>query len=146
MSDAWDGPVLHAQLNDYIVADGDVEEPTAGAVLRGLALRLIPRRTRALATSEVVDGAVEWARYDEDNQFFESVVNAGRFRLLTQVEGRGPGWSIGSSVRVEGFLVSVGPYEFEAFGLPDVRQDWFVVSTQKDASGSDYALEIRPLS
>lgn len=146
MSDGWDGRVLHALLSDYIVADGDVEEPTVAAVLRGLGLRLIPRRTSAPATSEVVDGTVEWLRYDEDNQVFESVVDAGRFRVLTQIEGRGPGWSVGSSVRVEGLLVSVGPYEFEAFGLPDIRQDWFVVSTQKDRSGSYYELEIQPLS
>ncbi|WP_157071335.1 hypothetical protein [Curtobacterium ammoniigenes] len=147
MSDEPARPLLHALLSDYIIADGDVEQPVVGAVLHRLALRVDShdQSRGSQRTPELVTGVVTWARYNRANNLFEAVVDAGVYRVLTEVKGRGPGWSVGSVVDVQGVLVSVGPYEFEAFGLPDVRQDWLVVSSHQEELGDGYELEIQPL-
>lgn len=49
----------------------------------------------------------------------------------------------GSPVVITCTLSVVADYEWDAFGLPDVRGDWLVDQVQADA-GANYLLDLKP--
>jgi hypothetical protein len=129
-----------------IVMD-DLAEPVPGELLSGLALEIVPSRFAQGAVHDlvVIDGTISWARFDSMSSVFEMVVDAEGFRLLTRV------WNpanhefprVGGEVSVEGYLCGIREYEFEAFGLPQISQDWLVDSAAQLLEGKDYLLEVR---
>lgn len=93
-----------------------------------------------------MSGTVTWARIDHANGLVESVVDLGFFPLLTQDDIGARDWQVGLPICIDGLVVSVGPYEFDAFDLPDIRRDWLVVSSRCEELSGNYVLEVQPLT
>lgn len=142
---------MHATVSDWQVADREVETPKSGGTLRNLGLRMrLPVETLALsAFSETLVGAVVWARPDDQNGLDEAVIDTGTFRFLTQAALAIDSdlLEVGSSASVTGELESVGEYEYEyqEFGLPDVRTDWRVESASQDSRSFNWRVVLTPL-
>ena len=136
---------MRAFIAEWQIADGEIAIPLAGSFLDDLALRLGPG---AQATSEdevLVEGTITWARFDERNGLLESVIAAERFSVLTQDPAtlEDPVPAVGTPVRRAGRLHSVGSYEVDAFGLPDVRQSWLVLAAER-VGLDDLMVELEP--
>lgn len=71
-----------------------------------------------------VSGVVDWVREDV---YPEVVLRFGDQEILAQGEAlRGMLFGSGSRVCAHGALRVVGDYEWEAFGIPDLRRDWLI--------------------
>lgn len=138
---------MHVVIPHLLVADGDVDEPTGGAVLR-FGVRVVdfrgaieePRRLLRL------EGRVTWARFDHSGVGAELVVATDeRFSVLTQDasvdEGTMP--RPGDLVAVEGRAVAIAGYEYVDFALPDVRTEWIVDSWSQREETLDYYVHVR---
>jgi hypothetical protein len=107
------------------VADGDLEEPRAGQLLTGLGLRLVPRvstSTGEIGSRETIAGIVRWVEETKPSATRDVSVDAGEFRVIAQTDRPADAVTVGSTVEMDGVLLSIGPYEFEECGTPDVRQ------------------------
>jgi hypothetical protein len=136
---------LRARIAGWQIVDGDVETPVAGSVLEGCALRL--HTTGHAGEDEVVvEGTITWARFDERNGLLESVITADRFTVLAQAPATpaDPLPRLGTPVRQAGRLHSIGSYEFDAFGLPDVTQSWLVLAGEK-VERDDFMVDVEPV-
>lgn len=134
---------MRIDIPDDVVIGDEIPEPLPGVVIPLMAVRLGWRWT-ADGRDEPYDGLVEWSRADELNQLFETVFTTSTFKALTQdtAEGRLP--EVGDRITLRGTLSCVRSYEFEAFDLPDVRQQWRVTSLlSHDQDG--YLIEAEPI-
>lgn len=136
---------LPVVVHQSIVYDGEVERPVTGERLTGLGLRLDERDWAEVGRPVTVTGVVRWVR--DDGQTSEAVVECDGFSVLvTTPTGRPAPGAVGGTVRVRGHLTSIGPYEFDEFGLPDVTRDWIVRSVEVTAEPMlDFLVEIDPL-
>lgn len=167
---------IWVRLADWEVVDGEVEEPTPGAVMRSTALVLDgrsvplgadvfegetvadvvladdPSSASPLVPEYVITGMVEQAE-DVSADYGRGSVHQGA-RLLMRVAGWRlyadvAGWAKDFNprsripVRVTGALGFVGSYEWDAFGLTDIRSDWSVVEVTH-LPDSDLLLNVRP--
>jgi hypothetical protein len=150
---------VQALINGWILADGDLPMPVAGETLSGLALRLSDQAIDRDQEAVAVEGVITWARLQPDslrfvphpksrrgNGMLETVIQTNGFRVLTgdACLADDPVPEVGAHVRREGYLVSVGPYEFHAFGLPDVSQNWRVLSVRDCRLPDDLLVEFEP--
>lgn len=133
-------------IYDDLVVDGEVEEPRPGVVVVVGFRAVRPWGDRAHDEMvEHVVGDVRWTRYDERGDLLETEVDAGEFRFLTQERGPAPAAVVGDRVELQTLLISVRPYEFGAFGLPDVTTEWRVLDQRPHRVGENYQVELVPL-
>jgi len=137
---------VQALILGWIIADGELATPVPGETLNGLALRLMRDVTDPGWEPVVVQGVTTWARADPDNHVVESVIETPGFRVLTQVPGSHVSVvpEVGARVECTGHLISVGAYEFESFGLPDVSQGWRVLAV-RPAGIDDVVADLEPV-
>ncbi|MEN0130867.1 MAG: hypothetical protein AAGC49_15630 [Brevundimonas sp.] len=136
---------MRAIISGWMIADGEVADPVAGKIVKDLALRLYPAPDASAVDRVVVDGATTWSRVDYHNGLVESVIAADRCRLLWEASTADESLpAIGSVVRQAGTLHSVGAYEFEYFGIPDVRQSWLVLQVER-VGVDDRMVELEPV-
>jgi hypothetical protein len=137
---------VRAQIAGWQIADGEIQVPTPGLVLRRVALRLRQAAEGSSDDLTLIEGTIAWARFDDRNGLAESVIAAEGFEVLTQeaATAADPGPEIGRAVRLAGHLYSVGSYEFEAFGLPDVAQDWTVTTVER-VGVDDFMVDLNPV-
>jgi hypothetical protein len=140
---------------DWMLSDGDLPRPVAGAVLRSVGLRL--RGGVTAAEGPTPDGVVEvladragdqgapeyaltgvasdgrdvWADYGRrwsgpDRVGAEFVLTVGGELFQVQHGALSSAVPDTSRVTVTGAFELVGEYEWEHFGLVDTRADWFV--------------------
>jgi hypothetical protein len=137
---------VRARIAGWQIADGEIEAPVPGSVLDRVALRLSQAAQDSSDHLAVIEGTISWARFDDENGFMETVVAAEGFNVLTQepATAADPVPAIGTSVRRTGRLHSVGSYEFDAFGLPDVTQAWMVLAVEP-VGIDDFMVDIDPV-
>jgi hypothetical protein len=147
---------------DRIVKDG-AAELARGAHLRGVGLRadcrrLGPARTAADGIWELVDPGGEPGpnshRYDQTGVAghaedvwsdrgpagAEFVITAGDKAFLARTAGPASEVAVASRVTAQCTLSVVAGYEWDAFGLPDLRTDWYVRRLAIEHRQIDYAL------
>lgn len=132
----------------WIVQDGAPElalgEPLRGVGLRAECRRLGPARRGADGTAEVVDpggppgpgshryeltgvaGPAEDVRTERGAVGAEFVITAGDQVFLARTAGPASEVAVGSRVTAQCTFSVVADYEWDAFGLPDLRTDWYV--------------------
>ncbi|MGQ0845683.1 MAG: hypothetical protein ACT4QF_16295 [Sporichthyaceae bacterium] len=135
-------------IQGWLIADGDVEEPVPGRMIHGLAVRLTKDSYKVQRDPIEFGGVVEWVRGDSANGLVETVIAANGLRLLTSEPSASADSlpAIGAQVSVVGYLTSVGQYEFEAFGLPDVSGSWRVLAVRPASPGNDSVVaDLEPL-
>lgn len=152
-------------LPEWIVADGELA-PVTGAVLAGVGLRArcsdvrVSTRTegavQALAAvaphSYELHGVADAARDvhadagagRERRVAAEFVLDVGAFRVLASTTLPTTAVVAGARLVVQCTLTVVGGYEWDGFGLPDVRQDWTVRDVRTRADG-DLVLDLHAL-
>lgn len=134
---------MRIHIPDDVVIDDEIPEPLPGVDIPLMAVRLGWMWT-ADGSDESYDGVVEWSRADDLNQLVETVFATSTFKALTQdaADGRLP--EVGDRITLRGTLSCVRSYEFEAFGLPDIRQPWRVTALlSQDRDG--YLIEAEPI-
>jgi hypothetical protein len=139
---------MWVHMATWIAMDG-APELARGEHLRGVGLRadcrsLGPARTVADGIAELVDPggpqgpgsnryeltgvaghAVDvWSGLGPVGAEF--VITAGDQAFLARTAGPASGVAVGSRVTAQGTLSVVADYEWDAFGLPDLRTDWYV--------------------
>ena len=157
-------------LSEWIVAGGELDRPRPRTVLQhvGLRARAVllgnvtegPGKGRAVAGEwPTEEGPVEEVRgvARPARDFFvdvgqgrsrrvgaEFVLDAGSCRVLGSTPA--PAYEVreGTTLTFRCVLSVVADYEWDGFGLPDVRQDWTVRDTG-DIDG-DYLLELEPVA
>lgn len=140
---------MHVVIPSHLVADGDVDEPTAGAVLR-FGVRVVdfrgaieePRRLLRL------EGRVTWARFDHFGIGAELVVATDDgFPVLTQGTSNDEETMPrpGDLVVVEGRAIAIAGNEYVDSALPDVRTEWIVGSWSQREETLDYYVHVRPV-
>ena len=137
---------MQAMINGWIIGDGELAMPVAGAVLSGLGLRLTSDVWSPRWDAVVVEGTVTRARFSRLAALVETVIESHGFRVLTQEAATGTDRlpEVGGHARCEGYLTSVHPYEFVDFALPDVSQDWRVISVRDRGRSDDLVVEVEP--
>lgn len=138
---------MQARINGWIIADRELARPVSGEVLSGLALRLNTRLWDSYWEATELEGTLAWVRFDPLNGLLETVIDATDFRVLTEdpAEAEDPLPEVGARVRRVGYLSSVGPYEFHTFGLPDVSQDWRILSVRELTPPDDLVVDLEPV-
>lgn len=165
---ATGGDVVWVRVADWMIADGEVPVPSRGDVLKGLGVRF--RGEVAPATAEACDGIVELSgdplladvayratgRASEARDFYfemdpgvrdhgtDFVLAVGAVRYQVQCEGWAADVPEGVRLSVTGRASVIGSYEWDDFGLADVRRDWQV--TDVSSSGDDLMLDLQPSS
>jgi hypothetical protein len=135
-------------METWIVKDG-APELARGAHLRGVGLRaecrsLGPARTVADGVAELVDPGGQQGPSSHSYQLTgvaghaedvwsergpvgaEFVIVAGDQAFLARTAGPASEVAVGSRVTAMCTLSVVADYEWDAFGLPDLRSDWYV--------------------
>lgn len=135
------------RVSGWIIADGDLDEPVEGMILRGLGVRLEPGVSDDGCERTRLSGAVRWARIDSLNGLVETLVESSGVGVLTQSPGSADTAlpDLGSRRECSGYLHSIGLYEFEDFGLPDVRMDWRVFAVGPVSEGDDLIVDLEPV-
>jgi RNAse (barnase) inhibitor barstar len=151
---------MQVLIRGWMLVDGDLSYPVPGEVLSGLALRLSSDSSYPEQQAVVVEGTIRWANFDPNalryvplprsqrgNGVMETVVEATGFKVLTYEEcsAEEPVPEVGARARREGYLSSAALYEFEAFGLPDVSQNWLVLSVRELTPPDDLLVELEPV-
>jgi len=138
--------VVRAIIDGSQIGDGDIGVPVLGRPLMGLALRFSADDAASADDLAVVEGFVSWSRYDAMNGDLETVITCDRFKVLTRSPASqdDPVPAPGTPIRQLGRLRSVWTYEFEAFALPDVSQQWKVLSAERFGRFGHYRVEIEP--
>lgn len=154
-------------LAAWMVQDGAVPELARGSYLRGVGLRadcrsLGPARTAADGIAELADPGLGGqgpggCRYEltgvaghaEDvyagsapvcqHIGSEFVITAGDQAFAARAAGPASGVAAGSRVTALCTLSVVADYEWDAFGLPDLRTDWQVRRLRLEHRQIDYA-------
>ncbi len=148
-------------LETWIVKDG-APELALGDHLRGVGLRadccsLGPARAAADGVVELVDlggaqgpgshryeltgvaGHAEDVRSERGPVGAEFVITAGDQAFFARTRGPASEVAVGSRVTAQGTLSVVADYEWDAFGLPDLRTDWYVRRLAIEHRLIDYA-------
>jgi hypothetical protein len=147
-------------METWIVKDG-APELAPGGQLRGVGLRadcrsLGPARAAADGITELVDpgepgpgshryeltgvaGPAEEVRAEPGPAGAEFVITAGDQAFLARTAGPAAGAAAGSRVTAQCTLSVVADYEWAAFGLPDLRTDWYVRRLAIEHRQIDYA-------
>lgn len=150
---------MWVRVPDWMVLEGDVPEPRAGAALKRAGVRVLGRTlftepgeldgvTELLldethpsrATYRVTGVATDVRAVEVDfgggarHAGSEFVLTSGIMRLQVQVE-RPVAIAPGARVTVEGPMVVVGDYEWDGFDLTDTRADWRVRSVVLQTDG-----------
>ena len=135
-------------METWIVKDG-APELARGAHLRGVGLRadcrrLGPARTAADGISELMDpggqpgpsshryeltgvaGPAEDVWTERGPVAAEFVITAGDQAFLARTARPASEVAVGSRITAQCTLSVVADYEWDAFGLPDLRTDWYV--------------------
>lgn len=160
---------MWVRLWDWMIADGEVPVPREGSVLAGVGVRW--RGEVALARPDTPEGveqtgtgrgdhtvyrvtglATEARDFDMDFDGGERkhagadfVLTLGNVRFQVQFKGWARDVVEGSRVSVTGRAEIIGAYEWEAFGLTDVRADW-TVTRISDADDEGVMLEVAAVS
>jgi hypothetical protein len=161
------GDVVWVRVADWMIADGEVPVPSRGDVLKGLGVRL--RGEVAQAPAEARDGIDELredaalsertyraiGRASEARDFYfemdpgirdhgtDFVLAVGPVRYQVQCEGWAADIPEGARLSVTGRASVIGSYEWDDFGLADVRGDW-QVSDVSSSGGEDLILDLQP--
>lgn len=138
---------VQVRIHGWILADRELDEPVPGTTLRGLGVRLCSDGDDECEQTGL-SGAVRWARFDALNNLVETVVESSGLVVVTQAPGSAntPVPDPGSRFECFGHLHSVGLYEFEDFGLPDVRMDWRVLAVRPvSGDGDDLIVDLEPV-
>ena len=148
-------------METWIVKDG-APELARGAHLRGVGLRaecrsLGPARTAADGVAELVDpggqqgpsshsyeltgvaGHAEDVWSERGPMGAEFVITAGDQAFLARTAGPASEVAVGARVTAMCMLSVVADYEWDAFGLPDLRTDWYVRRLAIEHRQIDYA-------
>jgi hypothetical protein len=148
-------------LETWIVKDG-APELAGGDHLRDVGLRadccsLGPARAAADGVAELVDlsgaqgpgshryeltgvaGPAEEVRTHRGPAGVEFVITAGDQAFLARTAGPAAEVAAGSRVTAQCTLSVVADYEWDAFGLPDLRTDWYVRRLAIEHRQIDYA-------
>jgi hypothetical protein len=164
-------------LAEWIVADGELPEPAAGGALRhrgiranvvalepGTDLRGTVRPLRSLEAQGLEDayevhgvaGPVRDVLVDARGGgtrriAVEFALNAGTFALLAAAPANDttrPDVHTGGVLAVRCTLTVVADYEWDSFGLPDVRADWEIDGVTRPRhphwAAGDYLMDLRP--
>ncbi|HUY47344.1 MAG TPA: hypothetical protein VMV92_16700 [Streptosporangiaceae bacterium] len=151
-------------METWIVKDG-AAELACGSHLRGVGLRadclsVGPARTVVDGIAELVDpGGGQWPssrRYDltgmagpagdvhagdgpgQRHIGSEFVITAGDQAFVAPAAGPASVIAVGSRVTAQCTLSVVADYEWDAFGLPDLRSDWYVRRLKIEHRQIDY--------
>ena len=148
-------------METWIVKDG-APELARGEQLRGVGLRadchsLGPARAAADGIAELagpagppgpgshryeltgVAGPAEDVRTERGPAGAEFVITAGDQAFLARTAGPAAEVAAGSRVTAQCTLSVVADYEWDAFGLPDLRTDWYVRRLAIEHRQIDYA-------
>jgi hypothetical protein len=150
----------------WMIADGEVPVPSSGDVLRDLGVRF--RGEVAPASSEASDGIEKFGHFapseaiyratgraSEARDFYfemdpgvrdhgtDFVLAVGPVRYQVQTTGWAADVPVGARLSVTGHASVIGSYEWDDFGLADVRGDWRVtdVAFSRD---EDIVLDLQP--
>ena len=147
----------------WIVKDGAPElgrgSILPGAGLRASCLSVDPARARADGIAELVDGGVRpgghayqltglaGAARDvfagdgpaKRHAGSEFVITAGDQGYIAQAAEHASGVPAGSRITAQCMLSVVADYEWDAFGLPDLRSDWRVLGLKIEHTQTDDA-------
>jgi hypothetical protein len=152
---------MWAYMETWIVKDG-APELGRGDHLLGVGLRadchtLGPARTVADGIAELVDpggphgpgshryeltgvaGHAEDVWSERGRLGAEFVITADEQTFLVRTAGPASGVAVGSRVTAQCTLSVVADYEWEAFGLPDLRTGWYVRGLAIERRQIDYA-------
>jgi hypothetical protein len=135
-------------METWIVQDGAPElargEPLRGVGLRAECRSLGPARAAADGITEFVDpdgpqgpgshryeltgvaGHAEDVSSERGPVGAEFVITAGDQAFLARTAGPASEVAVGSRVTAQCTLSVVADYEWDAFGMPDLRTDWYV--------------------
>ena len=135
-------------METWIVKDGAPElargEPLRGVGLRAECRSLGPARTAVDGITELVDpggpqgpgshryeltgvaGHAQDVRSERGPAGAEFVITAGDQAFLARTAGPASEVAVGSRVTAQCTLSVVADYEWDAFGMPDLRTDWYV--------------------
>jgi hypothetical protein len=148
-------------METWIVKDG-APELARGEQLRGVGLRadchsLGPAQAAADGIAELADpgsppgpgshryeltgvaGPAEDVRSERGPAGAEFVITAGDQAFLARTAGPAAEVAAGSRVTAQCTLSVVADYEWDAFGLPDLRTDWYVRRLAIEHRQIDYA-------
>jgi hypothetical protein len=148
-------------LETWIVKDGALPELARGSQLRGVGLRadclsLGPARTAADGIAELVDlggepasgryryeltgvaGQAEYVCSDRGHIGSEFVITTGEQAFVAVTAGPAAEVAAGSRVTAQCTFSVVADYEWDAFGLPDLRTDWHVRRLRIERRQIDY--------
>lgn len=156
--------IMWVYMETWIVKDG-AAELACGSHLRGVGLRadclsVGPARTVVDGIAELVDpGGGQWPssrRYDltgmagpagdvhagdgpgQRHIGSEFVITAGDQAFVAPAAGPASVIAVGSRVTAQCTLSVVADYEWDAFGLPDLRSDWYVRRLKIEHRQIDY--------
>lgn len=122
-----------AWIDEYPVVDGDVEEPVAGGTVTvGFSGQLPHDGAKA-----TLRGTVIWSRFDRmSDGISESIALVDGLHFLCAVPAAGRLLhAIGDPIDLCEPLAFVGPYEYEAFEIPDIRHTWRVETAEREGNG-----------
>jgi hypothetical protein len=148
-------------METWIVKDG-APELARGAHLLGVGVRadcysVGPARTAADGIAELTDpsgeqgsgshryeltgvaGHAEVVRSERGPVGAEFVITAGDQAFVARTAGPASEVAVGSRVTAQCTLSVVADYEWDAFGLPDLRTDWYVRRLAIEHRQIDYA-------
>jgi hypothetical protein len=149
-------------LETWMVKDGALPELARGSHLRGAGLRadcrnVGPARTAMDGIAELADpggeqgsgsyryeltgvaGPAEDVRSERGHVGSEFVITTDDQAFLARTAGPASEVAAGSRVTAQCTLSVVADYEWDAFGLPDLRTDWYVRRLKIEHRQVDYA-------
>ncbi|GAA1478829.1 hypothetical protein GCM10009623_32750 [Nocardioides aestuarii] len=159
--------MVWVRVAGWMIADGEVPVPSRGDVLSDLGVRF--RGEVAAAASEASDGIEEFrqdsapseviyratGRASEARDFYFEIDPGVRDHATDFVLAVGPvryqvqstGWAAdvpeGARLTVTGQASVIGSYEWDDFGLADVRGDWQVTGVASSGE-EDILLDLQP--
>lgn len=122
-----------AWIDEYPVVDGDVDEPiVGGTVTIGLSGQLAQDGAKP-----TLRGTVVWSRFDRTGDgITESIALVDGLHFLCAVPAaRRLLPAIGDPIELREPLRFVGPYEYVAFDIPDIRHVWRVEAVEREGHG-----------